>query len=165
MPQAPHCVYTPVLHVKLQLMVSAAASVSLLHRHRLHKGESCSSAAIKRGDILQQHRPIKAHLPKRKVRTQRIKLCTPHPLAACLRCIFNVQCVRLRAAPMPDDFLNFLLHAAVPRRSLLDVVVGHLKWLLLLVVSLLFVWIAQALLLLLGATIGCGSGTIIVHLP
>lgn len=46
------------------------------------------------------------------------------------------------------------LPTAVPRQSLLDIVVGHVKWLLLLVVSFLFVWIPQTLLLLLGATIG-----------
>ena len=45
--------------------------------------------------------------------------------------------------------------SAVPRRSFVDVIIGHLKWLLLLVASLLFIWIPQALLLLLGATIGC----------
>jgi hypothetical protein len=46
------------------------------------------------------------------------------------------------------------MHHTAPRQSFVDVIVGHLKWLLLLVASLLFIWIPQALLLLLGATIG-----------
>lgn len=45
----------------------------------------------------------------------------------------------------------------MPRRSLLDVTLGYIKWLALLVASAVLVWIPQTLLLLLGATIGAKS--------
>lgn len=51
----------------------------------------------------------------------------------------------------------------MPQRTLLDVLIGYIKWLALLVVSAVVVWIPQTLILLLGATIWWAASTAADH--